>query len=117
MKSSTNWEDALVAVTGNVATCVVFDTTTSTRMKDVERVVVGIYVDQAVTILHQVRHRGSSTWRTVNGAGDAITASTGTTKEYPRKGFDDRIAVVTGGTGPTVAELSIGLVFERPIGM
>ncbi len=112
---------ALNTVTGNNATIVVFDTSTDTGHKlllnsGAERLVVGMFFDQAVTVNYQVRHRGSSTWRTINGngSGDSIAASTDTTIDYRIIGQDNRIQVVTGGTGPTVAEMDICPTYETP---
>lgn len=115
--SVASWGPPLATVTGNNATVTVFDTTASSVYRNVERVTISCFFDQAVTVLYQVRHAGSSTWRTMNGngAGDAVTASTGTVIDYLILGYDSRIQVVTGGTGPSTSELDIGLVYARPL--
>jgi hypothetical protein len=117
--SANQWRGPLNAVTGNNATIIVWDGTGMVASQPIERVMVSCYFDQAVTILFQVRHIGSATWRTINGSGsgDAVSASTPTVIDYLLLGSDNRIEVVTGGTGPTVSEVDVGLVFERPVAM
>lgn len=105
------WLGPLNPVTGNSATIVVFDTTVTPNHAD--RIMVTGFFNQAVTILYRVQHNGSSTWRTVNGSGDAVTGSTQTQFEYVVQGLNSQVEIVTGSTGPTVAEVDIGLMYER----
>lgn len=118
-QTPSNWLSPLNNVTGNNATIVVFDNTVVTGHKDADRVTVSCFFDQAVTILYQVKLPGSSTWRTVNGngSGDAVSASTFTSIDYLMLAYNSRIEVVTGGTGPSVAEVQIGVVYDRPLAM
>lgn len=104
----------LNAVTGNSATIVIYDDTAVTANKGVDRAVVQMFYDQAVTILYQVKLPGSSTWRTVNGsgAGDAVTASTLTVIDFRLMSYSNRIEVVTGGTGPSVSETGVCIVHD-----
>lgn len=115
------WLLPLNTVTGNNATVIIFDTTNAGQNPgpSVDRIVISCYFDQAVTLQYQVRHRGSSTWRTVNGngSGDTVSASTQTAIDFLILGYDSRVQVVTGGTGPSTAEVDIGLVYVRPLGM
>lgn len=111
----------LNTITGNNATITVFDTSTDTGNKIVlnsgsERLLASMFFDQAVTVLYQVRARGSVTWRTVNGngSGDAVTASTFTAIDFRIMGQDNRIQVVTGATGPTTAEFDICPTYDTP---
>ena len=106
------WLGPLNPVTGNSATIVVFDTTATPSHAD--RLMVSGFFNQAVTILYQVEHVGSVTWRTANGAGDAITART----HRPHgnmwcTGANSRVEIVTGSTGPTTSEVDIGVMYER----
>lgn len=103
----------LNTITGASATITVFDTSTDAGDRGLvssgaERLVVSMFFDQAVTVNYQVKARGSSTWRTVNGsgAGDAITASTFTAIDFRIIGYDNRIQVVT-VTSPTTSEMDI----------
>jgi hypothetical protein len=105
------WLAPLNPVTGNSATIVVFDTTATPSHAD--RIMVSGFFNQAVTVLYQVEHSGSVTWRTANGSGDAITASTQTTFEYVVSGLNSRVEIVTGSTGPTTSEVDIGVMYER----
>ncbi|HVZ88098.1 MAG TPA: hypothetical protein VHG72_14090 [Polyangia bacterium] len=100
-------------VTGNSATIVVFDSTATPTHAD--RIVVSCFFNQGVTVLYQVQHAGSATWRTTNGSGsgDTVTASTQTYLDYPIQGANTRVEVVTGSTGPTTSEVDIGLMYER----
>lgn len=117
--SANQWRAPLNAVTGNNATVLVWDGTGASATQPVERVMVSCFFDQPVTILFQVRHVGSATWRTINGngSGDVVAASTPTVIDYLMLGSENRIQVVTGGTGPTVSEVDIGLIFARPLAM
>jgi hypothetical protein len=104
-------------VTGNNATIIVLDTTNVPIFPKPERLVVSCRFDQQVTILYQVQRLGSVTWRTVNGngTGDVVSANTDTFIDYLVLGPNNRIEVVTGSTGPTVAEINIGPVYDRPL--
>lgn len=108
------WLPPANPVTGNSATIVVFDSTVTPTHAD--RVVVSCFFNQAVTVLYQVQHAGSATWRTTNGSGgsgDSVTASTQTYLDYQIQGANTRVEVVTGSTGPTTSEVDIGLMYER----
>lgn len=111
------WLPNVTAVAGNNATITVFDSTLG--YPNVQRVMVSGYYDQAVTVLYRIKNSGSSTWRTANGSGsgDAVTASTVFVTDYFMLGPSNQIQVVTGGTGPTTSETSVGLVYERTLGM
>lgn len=103
-------------VTGNSATIVVYDTTAQQGFKS-DRVMVSCRYDQAVTILFQGKRFDSSTWRTLNGSGDAVTANTDTLKDYLVQTANSRVEIVTGGTGPTTTvETDICLPYERSLG-
>ena len=104
-------------VTGNNATVTVFDTTVAPVFPLPERLAVTCRFDQAVTILYQVERLGSSTWRTVNGSGDAVTANTDFFIDYLVQGPNNRIQVVTGSTGPTVAEINVAPIYDRPLAL
>jgi hypothetical protein len=108
---------ALNPVTGNNATIIVFDSTVTPIIPAPERLLVTCRFDQAVTILYQVQRYGSSTWRTTNGSGDSAAANTDTFLDYLVLGPFSRIEVVTGSTGPSVAEINIGPVYDRPLAM
>lgn len=112
------WLASLPAVTGNSATIVLFDSTV-THGPVPQRFMVTAFVDQPITILYRTKAIGSSTWRTLNngGAGDVVAASTSFVTDYFVLGPYSQIEAVTGSTGPTVAEVGVGLVFERTLGM
>ena len=93
------------------ATAIVFDTTVTPSHAD--RIVVSGFLNQAVTVLYRVKHNGSSTWRTVNGVGDAILANAQTAWEYLVQGANSQVEIVAGGTAPTTAEVDIGVIYER----
>ncbi len=118
--SPSNWVGPLNPVTGNAATIIVFDNTSGSQYRSgIDRVVLSIYVDQAVTVNYQVKLPGSSTWRTLNGSGsgDAVAASTLTVLDFTVLAYNSRITVVTGVTGPTTAEVGIGLIQDRSLAM
>jgi len=96
---------------GNNQTTVVFDTTVTSSHAD--RIVVSGFFNQAVTVLYRVQHKGSSTWRAANGAGDAILANAQTAWEYLVQGLNSQVEIVAGATAPTTSELDIGLIYER----
>lgn len=108
---------ALNPVTGNSATIIVFDSTVTPIIPAPERLLVSCHFDQAVTVLYQVQRFGSSTWRTTNGSGDSAPANTETFLDYLVLGPYSRIEVVTGSTGPTVAEINIAPIYDRPLAM
>lgn len=112
-----NCVSALNTVTGNSATVVIFDNTVVTGHKSADRVMVGMFFDQAVTVLYQVKLPGSSTWRTVNGdgSGDTVAASTLTVIDFRMMAYNDRIEVVTGGTGPSVSEVGVCVVYDSAL--
>jgi hypothetical protein len=112
--ASVVWAPPLAAVTGNNATITVYDTTAgSAGYGQPQRLVVSSFFDQVVTVLVRVKHAGSSSWRTVNGSGDATTASTVFVKDYMVEAPNVQIQVVTGGTGPTTSEIDVGVVPVR----
>lgn len=65
------------------------------------RVCVDIFGDQIVTVFHEILLKDAGSWRAVNGAGDATTASTLFDKEYPLKAGLNRIRIHGGATPPT----------------
>lgn len=117
--SANQWRSPLNPVTGNSQTILIWDGTGMTSTQPIERVTVSCFFDQTVTILFQVRQIGSATWRTMNGngSGEPCTANVGTAYDYLLLGPDNRIQAVTGGTGPSVSEVSIGLIFSRALAM
>jgi hypothetical protein len=109
-------------VSGNTATIVAFDTTKGDTLRgampSLQRVAVSGVFDQIVTVKFQIKHRLSTTWRTVNGSGsgDATTGNVEFYGDYLVKGSDCRVQIVTGGTGPTLAEYDVGLIYNRQLG-
>ena len=81
--------------------------------RDIRRVGVNIYADQVVTVFHEVELPGGTTFRPVNGAGDATTANTLLDKDYVMKAGKNRIRIVS-TTAPTVWECGGRLINQRP---
>lgn len=113
------------AVTAASTSYVLFSTTTagdSVRGLNLglERVALRARFDQATTILYQtLAAKPVTTWRTLNGAGsgDALAANTEYAVDFLVLGPDVRLVVTTGGTPPTVQELSYRVSNDRALGM
>lgn len=80
--------------------------------KNVSRVQVGVYVDQALTFYVDWLDAISTTWRTVNGggSGETVSASTYFFRDVARMGHDMRLRLVAGGTPPTTWEVTTVLI-------
>lgn len=121
IQQSTTCVPPLNPVTVPDAGIVVYDTTVQQGFKS-DRVTVSCRYDQPVTILFQGKRFGSSTWRTLNGAGGApagesVSANTDTFKDYLVQTSNSRVKIVTGSTAPsTTVETDICLPFERSLG-
>lgn len=114
---------ACPVVTGSGATVIVFSTTSQGDFNrgmfpGIQRVLVHLRFDQGVTVLYQTLAAGSTTWRTLNGGGvgDTLAASTDYITDFLVMGPDVRVAVVTGGTGPSVQEESVEIFYTRELG-
>lgn len=112
------------AVTGNNATVVVFTTTSQGDMQrgqypGLQRVFARFRFDQATTVLYQTLDGNSTTWRTMNGSGsgDSLAANTDYAVDFLVLGPDVRVAVATGGTGPSTREESVQVFNDRALGM
>jgi hypothetical protein len=103
-------------ITGNNATIVVYDSTVQATGTAPMRLTVSGFMDQTVTSIYQIKIFGDSLWHTMNGAGDAITASTSTFLDYLVKGANNRIEITTGGTGPSTPVLEVCRVYSRDKG-
>lgn len=114
---------ACPAVAGNNATVVVFSTTSQGdnsrgQYPGLQRVLVHLRFNQATTVLYQTLVAGSTTWRTMNGggAGDALAANTDYAVDFLVLGPDVRVAVSTGGSGPTTREEAVEVFNDRAVG-
>ena len=118
---------AITTVPGASATVILWDSTADTgkgttltlrrQFPHLKRALVRIFVDQQCTFFHDNLVNGSTTWRTTNGSGsgETIAASTYFERDCLLMADDTRLKVTT-GTAPSVWEVSVRLIPERPLG-
>lgn len=112
---------AITTVPAGSATVVLWDSTadsgkgtTLTKRRSfpaVRRAIVRVYMDQAATFLAYDLVVGSNTFRAINGAGTAISASTWFEADVLFTSDDHKLVIAT-GTVPTVWEVSVRLVVD-----
>jgi hypothetical protein len=116
------WQTNLPAITGNNATITLFDTTKGGTVLGayafLQRLMLTLQCDQAVTVTYQVQLSPSTTWMTAAGsnASTSFPASTVTEVDFLSQGQESRIQVVTGSTGPTTCADALALFFVRDLG-
>lgn len=124
------WQTGLPVVTGNTATITLFDTTMGgTQLglyKFLNRVTLACNFDQTVTVNYDTQLRSdlspAATWYRAAGTNASYaftggTTTTGTTLvDYLVQGQEARLQAVTGGTGPSVSDCALRLVFVRDLG-
>lgn len=99
---------------GASATKTVYDSSASGQAVsagDERRAKVFIFANQIVTVKVYAKS-AAGTYRQINGAGDATTASTAFTKEYGFYGNDHKIDIVT-TTAPTTWECTVRISSEQ----
>lgn len=77
-------------------------------IRDVKRIEVMLVGDQVVTVFHEVKLPGGTTFRIQNGSGDASVANTLLDKEYVMKAGQNRIRIHAGATAPTAGTWECG---------
>lgn len=116
------WQTNLPAITGNNATINLFDTTAGGTQRGIyaflQRLMVTLQCDQAVTVTYQVQLSPSTTWLQAAGsnASTSFPANTVTEVDFLSQGQESRVQVVTGSTGPTTCADAVGLFFVRDLG-
>lgn len=116
------WQTNLPVITGNNATITLFDTTAGGtqfgKYAFLQRLMLTLQCDQAVTVTYQVQLSPSTTWLQAAGsnASTSFPASTVTEVDFLSQGQESRIQVVTGSTGPTTCANALALFFVRDLG-
>lgn len=124
------WQTNVPVVTGNSATITLFDTTAGGTQLGVyrflNRVTLACNFDQTVTVNYDSQLRSdttpAATWYRSAGTNASYsftggTTTTGTTLvDYLVQGQEARLQAVTGGTGPSVSDCAMRLVFVRDLG-
>jgi hypothetical protein len=70
------------------------------------------FMNQAATVFHEIQVGDGTTWRAVNGSGDAISASTLFVQDYAFVAKKNRLRLHT-GTASTTWEVGVRLSPDR----